>query len=61
MMKPSSRLLRLDSEEELTLEDMKDLIDRKNIIAESAIKKGDMSRANKATADIAQYQILIEI
>jgi hypothetical protein len=30
-------------------------------MAESAIKKGDMNRVNKATADIAQYQILILI
>ena len=61
MMKPPSRLLRIDSDEELSFEDMRDLIDRKNIIAESAIKKGDMTRANKAKADIAQYQILIDI
>jgi hypothetical protein len=61
MMKPPARLLRIDSDEELTLEDMRDLIDRKNVIAESAIKKADMSRANKAKADIAQYQILIDI
>jgi hypothetical protein len=61
MMKPPSRLLRIDSDEELSLEDMRDLIDRKNIMAESAIKKGEVSRANKAKADIAQYQMLIDI
>ncbi len=61
MMKPHARQLRLDSDEELTQEDLRHLIESKKAIAERASKNGDMSRANKAAADIAQYQILIEI
>jgi hypothetical protein len=53
--------LRLDSDEEYSSEDLRDLSDSRKIIAERASKKGDMSRANKAAAEIAQYQILIEI
>jgi hypothetical protein len=61
MMKPPSRLLKLDSDEELTNEDLRDLIESKKGMAERARKNGDISRVNKATADITQYQILIEI
>ena len=61
LMKLPSRVVKLDSDEELTQEDLRELIAIKKVIAESAIKKGDMTRVNKATADIAQYQILIEI
>jgi hypothetical protein len=52
-------MLKLDSDEELTLEDLRDLIAVKKVMSESAIKKGDINRANKAAADIAQYKILI--
>jgi hypothetical protein len=55
MMKPPCRQLRLSSDEELTEEDIRELIDRKKVIAEGARKKGDMTRANKAESDIAQY------
>jgi hypothetical protein len=61
MMKQPSRILKLDSDEELTLEDLRDLIAVKKVMSESAIKKGDINRANKAAADIAQYKILIKI
>ena len=61
MMKPHARQLRLDSDEEFTSEDLRDLRESKKVIAERASKKGDMSRANKTVAEIAQYQILIEI
>jgi hypothetical protein len=61
MMKSNARQLRLDSDEEYSSEDLRDLSDSRKIIAERASKKGDMSRANKAAAEIAQYQKLIEI
>jgi hypothetical protein len=37
------------------MEDMRDIIDTKNAMAERASKKGDMNKFNKATADIAQF------
>ena len=54
-MQSPSRLLRLDPDEELTKEDMRDLIDSKKAMAERASKKGDMIKYNKAVADIAQF------
>ena len=61
MLESPSQLLRLDPEEELTKEDIRDLIDSKKAMAERASKNGDMTKFNKATADIAQFQKLIEI
>lgn len=59
MLESPSQLLRLDPEEELTKEDIRDLIDSKKAMAERASKNGDMTKFNKATADIAQFQKLI--
>ena len=59
MMKPHARQLRLDEDDELTLEDLRDLSDNKKVIAERASKKGDLSRAKKVAGEIAQFQILI--
>jgi hypothetical protein len=61
MMKPPSRLLKLDSDEELTKEDLRDLLDSKKAIADRASKNGDIARFNKVKADIEQYQTLIDI
>ena len=55
MLESPSQLLRLDPEEELTKEDIRDLIDSKKAMAERASKKGDMTKFNKTTADIAQF------
>jgi hypothetical protein len=54
MIESPLKLLRLDPDEELTLDDLRDLIDSKKAMAERASKKGDMTKFNKATADIAQ-------
>jgi hypothetical protein len=48
-------MLRLDPDEELTKEDMRDIIDSKKAMAERASKNGDMNKYNKAAADIAQF------
>lgn len=61
MIDSPSRLLKLDPDEELTQEDMRDLIETKKAMAERAKLKGEMSKLNKATADIAQFEILIKI
>jgi hypothetical protein len=55
MLESPSRLLRLDPDEKLTKEDLRDIIDSKKAMAERAKKKGDMSKFNKASSDIAQF------
>ena len=50
MIKPAALQLKLD--EDVTLEDINDLVDKRTILLEGAKKKGDYNRASKLAAEI---------